>query len=198
MIYIIRHGQTALNVARVLQGRQDEPLNDVGRAQAATAGAWFAAQGIALKGVYTSPLVRAAETARIITGGAVPVITDERLMEIDCGPYEGTNLLDPPEEIRVFFSDFVRNPAPEGIEPLSHIVERTGEFLAMLRERYDGGDLLLSTHAIAMKGLLVNLSDAPESVWWSSPLHNCDVYRFDLARGRFTVPEKVFELEGRQ
>ena len=112
MIYIIRHGQTALNVARVLQGRQDEPLNDVGRAQAATAGAWFAAQGIALKGVYTSPLVRAAETARIITGGAVPVITDERLMEIDCGPYEGTNLLDPPEEIRVFFSDFVRNPAP--------------------------------------------------------------------------------------
>ena len=39
MIYLIRHGQTALNKKRVLQGRSDQPLNDAGIHEAEEAGA---------------------------------------------------------------------------------------------------------------------------------------------------------------
>ena len=46
MIYIIRHGQTEKNKAKVLQGRSDVPLNDAGRQQAAEVRERFEREGI--------------------------------------------------------------------------------------------------------------------------------------------------------
>ena len=45
-LYLVRHGQTQLNHAKLLQGRSDLPLNDTGRRQAEELGARLAAQGI--------------------------------------------------------------------------------------------------------------------------------------------------------
>ncbi|RII86603.1 histidine phosphatase family protein, partial [Clavibacter michiganensis subsp. insidiosus] len=42
-IVLVRHGRTAWNVERRVQGSSDIPLDDTGRAQAATAGALLAA-----------------------------------------------------------------------------------------------------------------------------------------------------------
>ena len=69
MIYIIRHGQTEKNRANVLQGRSDIPLNDAGRQQAMEAKNQFAAAGIRFDKVYTSPLIRAVQTAEIVAEG---------------------------------------------------------------------------------------------------------------------------------
>ena len=121
MIYLIRHGQTALNVARVLQGRRDEPLNDVGREQARQAAARFRAAGVRFDRVFASPLQRAYETAQILTENRLPIRTDERLMEIDCGPYEGMDLGAPTPEIAEFFQNPYLAPTPAGMEPLCTI-----------------------------------------------------------------------------
>ena len=66
MIYIIRHGQTANNKAKLLQGRSDIPLNKDGIRQAEAAAKWFRDQQIRIDRVYSSPLIRAVETAKII------------------------------------------------------------------------------------------------------------------------------------
>ena len=125
MIYIIRHGQTEKNRAHVLQGRSDVPLNQEGRNQAARVRDWFQSQGITFDMVYSSPLQRAVETAHIITD-TCPIQIDRRLIEMDYGPYEGMDLLKPLPEVSLFFSDFVRNPAPTGMEPLEEVVRRAG------------------------------------------------------------------------
>ena len=88
MIYIIRHGQTEKNRVKVLQGRSDVPLNDAGRQQAMEARDRFAARGIHFDKVYTSPLLRAVQTAEIIAEG-IPQAVDKRLIDMDYGPYEG-------------------------------------------------------------------------------------------------------------
>ena len=87
MIYVIRHGQTELNNRQVLQGRSDRPLNAQGIAQAKTAATRLREMGIIFGRVFSSPLVRAVQTARIVAPGVL-VETDNRLIEMDYGPYE--------------------------------------------------------------------------------------------------------------
>ena len=208
MIYIIRHGQTEKNKAKVLQGRSDVPLNDAGRQQAAEVRERFEREGISFDKIYTSPLVRAVETAQIVAGaaphqivaGAAPhqIVTgaapqqfevDSRLIEMDYGPYEGMDLTHPAPEIITFFSDFVHNPAPAGMEPLPEVVARLGTFLEEIRDEARGRTILLSTHAIAMKGALEYLTPESKGSYWSKYIGNCAVYKVEVGPdGSFGIP----------
>ena len=208
MIYIIRHGQTEKNKAKVLQGRSDVPLNDAGRQQAAEVRERFEREGISFDKIYTSPLVRAVETAQIVAGaaphqivaGAAPhqIVTgaapqqfevDSRLIEMDYGPYEGMDLTHPAPEIITFFSDFVHNPAPEGMEPLPEVVARLGTFLEEIRDEARGRTILLSTHAIAMNGALEYLTPESKGSYWSKYIGNCAVYKVEVGPdGSFGIP----------
>ena len=183
MIYIIRHGKTELNRANALQGRSDHPLNDEGILQAKEAAQKL--QGVTFSHVFSSPLIRALQTAELIVPGLTPVI-DERLIEMDYGPYEGLDLNHLPPEILTFFSDFVHNLAPEGMEQLSSVVERAGAFLEEIRSLK--GNILISTHAIAMKGLLEYLTPESNGAYWSTYIGNCAVYVTELNDGEYTVP----------
>ncbi len=189
MIWLIRHGQTNMNIARRLQGRRDEPLNETGREQAEKAAEWFRSRGIRFDRVISSPLQRAAATARILAGEDAPFRTDDRLMEIDCGPWEGADLRDPAPELGLFFSDLFHNPAPEGMETLSHVKARLGAFLSDLKGEIGPEEtVLVSTHAIALKGALENLDPRPDGGWWNYPVHNCCGYVFSLINGAYTKP----------
>lgn len=190
MLYIIRHGQTQLNKAFALQGRSDLPLNEEGCRQAQESGRWFEEQGIVFDKVYSSPLQRAVRTAKLCAPG-VPVILDERLIEMDYGPYEGADLKSPPPQILEFFSDFAHNPAPEGMEQLSSVVNRLGELLQEIREEAQHSNILLSTHAIAMKGALEYLTPGSNGSYWSKHIGNCAVYRAQVLEGSFSVPEEL-------
>ena len=198
MIYLVRHGQTAGNRAKVLQGRgSDHPLNEEGIRQAEAVRKWVLEQQIRFARVYSSPLLRAMQTARIISGG-MTAVTDERLLEMDYGPYEGMDLLNPVAEVKTFFSDFVNNPAPDGMEPLSAVVSRMGDFLNEIRPQIGDEDILVSTHAIAMKGALEYLTPESRGGYWSRYIGNCAMYAFRLSDGAFTVPEPVKQTEIKQ
>ena len=191
MIYLVRHGQTAGNRAKVLQGRgSNNPLNEEGIRQAEAVRDWFVKRQIHIDRVYSSSLLRAMQTARIISGG-MTAITDDRLLEMDYGPYEGMDLLRPAAEVKVFFSDFVNNPAPAGMEPLSAVVGRMGDFLDDIKPRAGTENMLISTHAIAMKGALEFLTPESRGGYWSKYIGNCAVYAFELRDGGYTVPAEV-------
>ena len=188
MIYFIRHGQTERNNARQLQGRSDLPLNEAGIRQAQDAAAFLRERGIIFRYVFTSPLIRAVQTAEIIAPDLAPVV-EERLIEMDYGPYEGLDLRRLPPEVLTFFRDFVHNPAPEGMEQLPAVVSRVGEFLEEIKDL--SGNILISTHAIALKGALEYLTPASAGSYWSKYIGNCAVYSADLTAEGFTVPVPV-------
>lgn len=197
MIYIVRHGQTVKNKEKLLSGRAESELNDEGRAQAAAAGKYFADNGIRFDRVYSSPLSRAVETARIIAGTTLPVKTDDRLLEMDYGPYEGMSLENLAPEVVYFFQDFVNHPTPAGMEDLQSVVDRLGNFLETelapgARCPVSGGEnILISTHAIAMKGALEYLTPESRGSYWSQYIGNCAVYVTDLMPDGFTVPVEL-------
>lgn len=192
MIFIIRHGETQKNKKKLLQGRSNDPLNEAGIAQAEQAREYFENRGVHFDRVYSSPLIRAVDTAQIIVGDTAQIITDDRLLEMDYGPYEGTSLEPPPPEVLHFFMDFVNHPAPEGMESLECVVERLGEFMEeILPAAAEGGDILISTHAIAMKGALEYLTPDANGSYWSKHIRNCDVYAMEITPDGFSVPRPV-------
>ncbi len=186
MIYIIRHGQTQVNKQQALQGRSDHQLNETGIAQAESVAAGL--KNIVFDHVFSSPLKRAVQTAEIVVPNVRPVI-DDRLIEMDYGPYEGMDLSRLPPEILTFFSDFIHNPAPDGMEPLSSVRERAGAFIEDVRHLE--GNILIFTHAIAMKGILEYLTPGANGEYWSKYIGNCAVYTVDNTDGRIGVPKEL-------
>lgn len=191
MLYLIRHGQTEGNAAKLLQGRRNVPLNDTGIHQAQDAGKRLSGAGIRFSRVYTSPLDRAAHTGRLVAEGVEQVI-DERLIEMEYGPYEGMSLADPAPEVLEFFKDFAHNPAPEGMEPLADVVARLGSFLEDVREVALHKNALVCTHAIALKGALEYLTPESNGSYWSKYIGNCAVYATGIDQnGEWIVPYPV-------
>ena len=65
-LYLLRHGQTEFNVKKLVQGRCDSPLTDLGRQQAGMAAAWLKAHNVVPDKVASSPLGRAMDTAQLV------------------------------------------------------------------------------------------------------------------------------------
>ena len=187
MLYIIRHGKTEMNAKMLMQGRSDHPLNEAGIAQAEEAAERFAEMGVKIDKIYTSPLRRAVQTAKKIAPHA-EIVVDERLIEMDYGPYEGMDLRNPAPEVISFFMDFVNVPAPEGMEPLPAIVKRLGAFLKDIVREAESKNVLISTHAIAMKGALEFLTPESKGSYWAKNIGNCDIYVSRVTDGKFSVP----------
>ena len=82
--------------------------------------------------VFSSPLIRTVQTARIVAPG-VSEEMDDRLIEMDIGPFEGMDLNAPTPQIIAFFGDFIHNPTSRGMEPLADVVARAGAFREALR-----------------------------------------------------------------
>jgi broad specificity phosphatase PhoE len=87
-ILLARHGETDWNLQGRFQGHADPPLNDTGRAQAAELA--HALRSEPLAAVYSSPLQRAFETARIVAAAhnLAPIALDA-LREVDVGSWSG-------------------------------------------------------------------------------------------------------------
>lgn len=89
----VRHGQTEWNRKGKIQGSTDIPLDEEGKRQARLLAERLAAERWLWNGVVSSPLKRAAETARILADRlSLPLLWDERLKERSFGSAEGTTL----------------------------------------------------------------------------------------------------------
>lgn len=86
-VILLRHGETAYNAdGNRYCGRTDIGLTEKGLQQAAAIGKVLNNTPIAA--VYASPLIRAQQTAEIASGNR-KVITDQRIIEVDFGLWEG-------------------------------------------------------------------------------------------------------------
>ncbi len=90
-VYFVRHGESTANVARVISNKRGDyaPLTNKGRQQAKELLEKLRNQG-GIAVVYTSPLMRAKETADIIAAALrTDVQIADALREPDCGVLEG-------------------------------------------------------------------------------------------------------------
>ncbi|MBN1400376.1 MAG: histidine phosphatase family protein [Anaerolineae bacterium] len=148
-LYLIRHCRTRWNDDHRVQGSNDIPLSNEGRAQARELAP--ALERLGIQRIISSPLARALETARIYGAHlGVPVETDPRLVEIDHGDWEGQRspTLSPAlkEAWDAWHSDPLQNHIPGGSET---IVEAQARVVGAVREalaRHPDQVLLIVTH----------------------------------------------------
>lgn len=137
-IYIVRHGQTDYNLLGRIAGRIDIPLNDKGKQNAYDVKKKL--KDIKFDKVYSSPLIRAYETAKIITN--LPIIKDKRIIERDNGELEGrlkSEIIDMPD-----FND--PNETKYNIENIIDFKKRINDFLDDITKE-DCDNILIVTHA---------------------------------------------------
>jgi broad specificity phosphatase PhoE len=160
-LILVRHGATAWNAEGRYTTRSDIPLSAEGIAQAHATAAALAGERI--DRVLCSPLARARITGETIaaaqTHGPPPVEVDERLTEIDAGPFEGLT----PAEIEAgplaaaharWHAD-VDPVAPEGAEPLAAARDRAAAFFGSVREL--SGTTLAATHGSLTRLLIASV-----------------------------------------
>lgn len=170
MIFLIRHGQTEFNVQRRLQGRMDSPLTEVGEAQALRMGRALRdfVEDPARWVVISSPLGRTRRTAEIVCatlGLGCEIQTDDRLMEIDVGDWEGLN----GEEIEAMTPGaretsgwLLSAPGGETWETAS---ARVASWLAE-HDEHDGRRRLVVSHGITGRILRsLYAREGPEQLW---------------------------------
>lgn len=150
-IYLARHGQDKDNEMGILNGHRDMPLTEIGLDQANQVSLKMKDSKIHFDKVYSSPLQRAYQTAKIITD-CLQIENPEKinlLIERDFGIMTGkptkniTELCSPDilqtNTITYFLS-------PEGAETFPQLIERANELLGFIKSKHDGQSVLLVTH----------------------------------------------------
>jgi broad specificity phosphatase PhoE len=151
-LWLVRHGETALNAARILQPA-DTPLSAHGLRQAQALAERLAVEPLA--GILSSDLPRAAQTAQAIARhSGLAVCTTALLHERNFGdwrgqPYDGFGV-DP------LHSD----GAPPGGESVAAFARRCQSAFedALLMQRALGGPLVVVTHGLVIRQMLMALS----------------------------------------
>lgn len=158
-IYLVRYGQTDWNMEDRRQGSIDTPLNKTGVQQAEALCEKLG--NVNFKVCYTSPLQRAAETAKIVTAGKVPVEQSELLAGRGFGEFEGELSINIHPDADI--NNVELNADVNGIEPIQHVITRAKEFLQMLRNNYATDDVILVVaHGIIIRVLRSIISDDPK------------------------------------
>lgn len=165
-VWFWRHGQTDYNVGLRVQGQIDIPLNEVGIEQARSGAVQLnAAIGAVPLQIVSSPLVRAAETARAVARlRNVQPIFDPRFMERAFGEFEGLTreeiVAGWPEEFAVWASG--RDPEGVEMEPRPEVAERMVAAVADHTAALPvGTDLLVVSHGAAITQALTKLLRFP-------------------------------------
>lgn len=177
-LYILRHGRTDWNDEGLLQGWTDNPLNDLGRGQAQ-------AVALQLKDIdfticYTSPLLRARQTAELATGGKYKLQYDVLLAERYLGAKEGK--LDDDTEFSALSWDWEQNSEIYGVEPVQALFRRAEEFLGKIKRQHaDSDKILIVCHGGLMRALHYTLMGFDENTDFSAlKTQNCDIKIYNI------------------
>ena len=187
-LYILRHGTTAWNEKHLLQGQSDIPLDEAGRRLALETGEGM--NGLTFDFCYSSPLLRAIETAVLVMRGReAPVIPDWRLAEMNFGDFEGMDCSPKdrdynPELGRTLAFDIRNYHRPPHGESMEALLGRTAAFFKEITENPDNENrrILISTHGGAGRALMHAVWGG-EDFWHGSVPRNCTVCIVRISRG---------------
>jgi len=199
-ILLIRHGETAWNAERRLQGHLDIPLNAEGERQAAALGAALAAEHIDL--VVSSDLGRARQTAEAIvrarhadgSGGATALRTDPQLRERCYGGFEGLLYSEIaarfPREFAAWQARNVNATLPSGRnvgETFRQFYDRATAAILGHAARHPGRTLALVAHGGVLECAYRAALGLPLETPRDFKVHNASINRFALEQGQLRL-----------
>ncbi|MEO8276276.1 MAG: histidine phosphatase family protein [Thermoanaerobaculia bacterium] len=165
-LYLLRHGQTAASRENRFTGSSNPPLTPVGAAMAESFASAYSE--LEWQAVYTSPLLRARQTAEpLVRRLGVEPIVENGLAEIGYGEWEGLTAEEArergPAAYDYWAHDVASRGAPGG-ETAFAVAARAMRVVEQIRTHYESGNVLVVSHkatlrivACALLGLDVRL-----------------------------------------
>jgi len=167
-IYLVRHGQTAWNKEEIFRGRTDVPLDETGFREAQLVAGYF--RGKEIHAIYSSPLLRAFQTAQEISKvcdlGVTPL---EGIVDMSFGGWEGRSLQEVREKDQERYRQWREEPhrvkVPGG-ETLDEVRVRSMATLEKMIESHSGKTLVVVSHRVITKVILCGILGLDNSHFW--------------------------------
>ncbi len=165
-LVLVRHGQSEWNKKNLFTGWKDPNLTDLGIEEAKKAGNLLKERGLAFDIMFTSDLLRAQETGRIILEqmnlGHIEVVKDQSLNERNYGDLAGLNKDEArvkwgEEQVHIWRRSY--DIPPPGGESLKNTAERVlpyfnSEILPKIKESQN---ILVAAHGNSLRALVMEL-----------------------------------------
>ncbi len=175
--FIVRHGETESNKARITQGHNDSPLTAEGRIQVSSAAEQLKNQDIGL--IISSDLGRAKETAEIIaekTGANI--VLDKELREQYKGDAENMGYDEITEKFGTLKSYDGR---PANIESYKEVEERIWESFAKHKESHGHKNVVIVSHGGTIRMLVKRIRNlSPEEALARKVIENAELISLDV------------------
>lgn len=176
-LYFTRHGQTIWNVENKICGATDIALTELGHKQAMDLGNEILKQSLSIDEILYSPLIRASETARHISGiTGIPMRMEPRLKEQNFGRYEATPR-DGREfkEMKTHFVDHFGNG-----ETMLHLAQRIYNLLDDLKAQANEKTFLLVAHNGISRVVHSYFYDMGNEEYADFGMKNCEIRRYEF------------------
>ncbi len=184
-LYLIRHGQSYVNLKDWHDGNLDEGLTELGQKQAAALADWLPKEMPEIDALYCSTMSRARETAEIATQTYPnPLVFDDRLREI------GNNRLDhtpwPNDDLPRDYADYWSSERPfssivpmvPGGETFMHFRTRVGQFVEEMVEKHCGQMVVAVCHGGVVEAVF-------DHVFNIGPWRRCEIWDYNTGVSRF-------------
>ena len=179
-LFVVRHGETDLNVSELACGVSEAKLTEKGRMQAQALANRLQEDKAKnnITTIYVSPLKRARDTATYIEQALqLTAIPDARLQEIDFGGFEGKPWNNP-EFLYIHKNPFLTFPKGESFAQVAH---RAYSIIEDIKHKHTGnGNILFVCHGVLTAAIYTYFQPFSADELLRLDIKNCQLLEFNL------------------
>ncbi len=194
-LFLVRHGLSSFNEKGLIQGRTDDSyLTEKGYEQAFKTGEVLS--GINFDKIYSSPLVRAAETAKTIQKsikGKYNIVYDTNLLEVDLSSWSGLTINQIKKKYPKNYLLWKNDPENLKLEsddnliyqPIQELYDQANEFIKYILKIYlekDEANILVIGHNAILRCLILSLIGKPKKGFRKIKLDNASISILNLLK----------------
>ena len=192
-LVLVRHGQSEWNKKNLFTGWKDPGLTDLGVEEAIQAGNVLKEKEINFDVMFTSDLLRAQETGRLIlkqmNQSEISIIKDQRLNERNYGDLAGLNKDDArekwgAEQVHIWRRSF--DVPPPGGESLKNTAERVLPYfeLEIIPKIKEGLNVLVAAHGNSLRALVMELENISQDEIVKLEIATGDPLTYECTEGK--------------
>ena len=203
-LFFVRHGLSSFNAKGLIQGRTDESyLTEEGYYQAKLTGEIL--NQVNIDEIYSSPLVRASETAKTIEkhlNKNLEIQYDQNLLEVDLANWSGLKTTEIKEKFKSEYQIWKSNPENLSIkrddesyyEPIKELFIQAKEFIDAITSKNsncENKNILIIAHNAILRCLILHLINKPNKGFRKIKLDNASISILNLSKTNQSLKTQI-------
>jgi broad specificity phosphatase PhoE len=191
-VYVARHGETTWNLAGRYQGRRESALTGLGMQQGLALAAAMTSIEATPRRIIASPLLRCTATAQFSAERLnLPIATDDRLLEIAHGTWEGRLRDEIAADDAARYRTWRERPADVAFEGGETLAQVHARWHAFATDFVADTPTLVVTHDVVVRVAILEAQRRPLADLWNVRVENAAFAIFDVTGNTWTLNEET-------